>query len=89
MADDRAGGTVGDHFTVGEHDDPIGHLCHQFDVMSRHDDAMPPSRKQAKLVREPFLGAVVETARRFVEQERLRTAEQRLRQQYADFLPAL
>ena len=40
MADNRSGGTVGDHLTVCQHDDPVSDLSHQFDVMGRHDYAV-------------------------------------------------
>jgi len=61
MADDRTGRTVGDRLTVREHDNPVGDLGHQFNIMSRHDDAVAPRCELTELAGQPLLGTVVET----------------------------
>src|ERR1039458_10011183 len=86
MADDRTGETVGYHLAVGEHDDPVGHLGHQFDVMGRHDDTAAPGRELAELVGQSLLGAVVETARGLVEQQQRWLWRQHYRQREREAL---
>ena len=76
MAHDRSRRPVGDHLAVGEHDDPVGHFGDELDVVGRHDDAMTTGGQSAQVVRQPFLGAVVEAAGGLVEQHQRRLRRQ-------------